>query len=226
MVLLIAAALFLPVLAARDRADDRNHDGRPDTWRSYNRFGEVVSVALDTNFDGRADIQEYYERGALVRRESDRDFNDRVDLVQHFDPVSHEEVRALTDVNADGVADLLFLFRDGQPVYAELAPNAHGLESREASAGAASRQTRTGHAPLVPLDDPFSNELALRAVHLNVASADVLGPDAPFALPDVRGRPARADVASRVCPPETRSTCSPPIASGSPRGPPPSPIVS
>src|SRR6476620_10226346 len=115
-----AVALCLPVIGARDRADDQNHDGRPDIWRSYNRFGEVVSVALDTNFDGRADVQEYYERGALVRRESDRDFNDRVDLVQHFDPVSHEEVRAVTDLNADGVADLLFLFRDGQPVYAAL----------------------------------------------------------------------------------------------------------
>jgi hypothetical protein len=182
----------------------------------------VVSVARDTNFDGRADVTEYYQRGALVRRESDRDFNDRIDLVQHFDPVSHEEVRAVTDLNADGVADLLFLFQDGRAVYAKLAPSVRRGERRPAAARAVARQARTGRTPLAPLDDPFSDDLALRAVRVTAAAGDVLGPDAQFALPDVRGQPAGATVASRVCPSEVVSTSSPAVAFASPRGPPPS----
>src|ERR1700704_428665 len=63
------------------RTEDHNRDGRPDVWRVYNRRGQIATVAVDTNFDGRSDVQEYYEGGALVRRESDRDFDDRVDQI-------------------------------------------------------------------------------------------------------------------------------------------------
>ena len=52
-----------------------------------------------------------------MRRDSDRDFNDRVDLVQEFDPTTHEHVRTVVDVDSDGTADLLVLFQDGRPVF-------------------------------------------------------------------------------------------------------------
>src|SRR5438477_5876587 len=108
--------------AAYVRAEDRNGDGRPDIWRTYDRLGRVSDVTVDTNFDGRSDVHEYYQRGALVRRESDRDFNDRVDLVQEFDPTTREPVRTVVDVDFDGTADLLVLFQGGQPVFSEWAP--------------------------------------------------------------------------------------------------------
>src|SRR5882672_4543223 len=73
----------------------------------------------DKNGDGRPDVHEYYQRGALVRRESDRNFNDRVDLVQEFDPATREHTRSVVDVDFDGRADLLVLFRDGQPVFSK-----------------------------------------------------------------------------------------------------------
>src|ERR1700681_477964 len=111
------AATWLWSPAAHVRSADRNGDGRPDIWRTYSRQGQLSYVAIDTNFDGRADVQEYYEHGALVRRESDRDFNDRVDLVQEFDPTTQEHVRSVVDVDSDGTADLLVLFQDGQPVF-------------------------------------------------------------------------------------------------------------
>src|SRR5215468_7567717 len=104
------------------RAEDRNRDGRPDLWRSFDPQGRMAVVALDTNFDGRSDVEEFYEAGALVRRQADRDFNDRVDLIQHFDPETQRPVRSLTDVNGDGVADLLVLFKEGEPVYTKWAP--------------------------------------------------------------------------------------------------------
>src|SRR4029077_17187245 len=99
------------------RSADRNGDGRADTWNMYDREGQGSQGSIDTNFDGRADVPERYERGALVRRELDRDFNDRVDLVQEFDPTTHEYARSVTDVDFDGTADLLVLFQGGRPVF-------------------------------------------------------------------------------------------------------------
>ncbi len=116
-----AAAVSLWPLGRDIRTDDKNRDGRPDVWRVYDRQGQLATMAVDTNFDGRSDVHEYYERGALVRRESDRDFNDRVDLVQEFDATTRQTVRSLSDVDFDGVADLLVLFQGGQPVYSEWA---------------------------------------------------------------------------------------------------------
>lgn len=219
---LLAAAVFVGVLvSACVRTDDQNHDGRPDVWRSYNRFGEVVTIARDTNFDGRSDVEEFYEGGALVRRESDRDFNDRVDLIQSFDPVSREVVRTVTDLNSDGVADLLFLFRDGQPVYAKPAvhavrsTNAHTVD-RAASAG----HPRRGHQPLLPLDDPFSGDLAFASVRLVDAPVDLLGPSSLYALPELRGQPERLESSSRIACSSPLDCPSAPSDSASPRGPP------
>src|SRR5712691_4157545 len=93
------AAISLWSPAALVRAADQNGDGRPDVWRVYDRQGQLAEVAVDSNFDGRSDVHEYYERGALVRRESDRDFNDRVDLVQEFDPATGEPERSIVDVD-------------------------------------------------------------------------------------------------------------------------------
>src|ERR1700730_5796243 len=76
----VAASLRPPAGAVR--TEDQNGDGRPDVWRVYDRQGQLSEMAVDTNFDGRSDVHEYYEHSELVRRESDRDFNGRVDLVQ------------------------------------------------------------------------------------------------------------------------------------------------
>src|SRR5215510_2619568 len=67
------------------RTDDRNGDGRPDVWRHYDAQGRPTRVDIDKNFDGRSDVQEYYDHGVLVRRDSDLNFNDQVDLVEEFD---------------------------------------------------------------------------------------------------------------------------------------------
>jgi hypothetical protein len=81
--------------------EDHNGDGRPDVWRVYDRRRQLSEVSVDTNFDGRSDVHEYDERGALVRRESDRDFNDRVDLIEEFDSATRDRVRSVVDVDYD-----------------------------------------------------------------------------------------------------------------------------
>src|SRR5882757_7352939 len=98
----VLVAMSLWSRAGSVRTEDQNGDGRPDVWRTYDRRGQLSEVAFDTNFDGRSDVREYYEGRGLVRRESDRDFNGRVDLVQEFEPTTHEPVRSLVDVDFDG----------------------------------------------------------------------------------------------------------------------------
>ena len=161
-----ALAVAVPLWPRADevRASDENRDGRPDIWRLYDRQGQLASVAIDTNFDGRSDVTEYYDAGVLVRRESDRDFNDQVDLVEDFDAASREPVRAVADVDFDGTADLFELFEDGRPVYVKWAhpPSAALTASREPGHDSA----HTADAALVGFDNPFRSDLAVRAVRV------------------------------------------------------------
>src|SRR6516162_8946961 len=138
------------------RTDDRNGDGRPDVWRTYDREGLVIEQAIDSNFDGRSDVHEYYVRGALVHRESDRNFDDRVDLVEDFDATTHEHVRSVVDSDFDGTADLLVLFQAGRPVFSKWAPSAQTTARDPIVA-------RPGSRDLAPLTDPFTSDLTFRS---------------------------------------------------------------
>lgn len=180
--LIVCAAVWLP--GGRAFTEDRNHDGRPDVWRSYNTHGQLVSVALDTNFDGRSDVNEFYDNGALIRRELDRDFNSLVDLVQEFDPATQQIVRSISDVDADGVADILLLFQNGQPVYSKWARrqtlNAPAAFDEPHSAVAdAGRQ-------LVALSDPFAGDLTVRGTRTAAVTADAFALSTASGLPHAR----------------------------------------
>ena len=135
--------------------EDTNHDGRPDVWRLYNARGELSRVTIDTNFDGRPDRVEQYERGALVSRASDRNFDSRTDLFEEFDVTTQELVRSVADNDYDGNADLLVLFRGGQPVH---------WESLERPVGASSipHNPAGGQGGLAPLEDLFRAQTAFR----------------------------------------------------------------
>jgi hypothetical protein len=166
----------------RGRTEDRNRDGRPDVWRSYARDGRVARIAVDTNFDGRSDVEEFYEDGALIRRESDRDFNDQIDLVQEFDRATQQIVRSVSDVNFDGVADLLVLFQDGRPVYSKWAQVVRALPLRAADIADTSR---TGSQPLKSLSDPFSGDVAFTALRASSTFDDPAWLPAPMGMPAV-----------------------------------------
>jgi hypothetical protein len=143
------------VTARRVGVADLNGDGRSDVWRTYDRNGDVVEVAIDSNFDGRSDVHEFYAGGQLVRRESDRNFDDRVDLVEEFDGSNVE--RSVSDTDFDGRADLLTLFQGGRAIFSKLAPQwlRHGAVPVAASA-------RRGDAPLSRFLDPFNTDLSVR----------------------------------------------------------------
>jgi hypothetical protein len=199
------------------RAEDRDGDGRSDLWRSFDRHGRTAVVALDTNFDGRSDVEEFYEAGALVRRQADRDFNDRIDLVQHFDPETQRPVRSLTDVNGDGIADLLVLFQEGEPVYTKWA-----LSTGKASATVALRVGGDHGEPdslLLPLDDPFSADLAITTTHA-LTNAPEFTPSAPVGMPEHPRDASTFAIAPRVSVADVSDLSAAHVSKFSPRAPP------
>jgi len=159
----------------RVRTQDRNGDGRPDIWRRYDAKGRLTEVTLDSNFDGRPDVEEYYERGALVRRESDRNFNGQADLIEDFDADTHTQTRSVVDIDYDGTADLLVLFRDGRPVFSKRAG------PRRPAAPAIERTSNAGH--LDPLLNPFESDLAMRATRLLPSTEGCVGLSTSGGLP-------------------------------------------
>jgi hypothetical protein len=144
-----------PLAAGRTRTEDTNHDGRPDVWRYYDARGELAHITIDSNFDGYPDREEEYRDGSLVRRETDRNFDQRVDLIEEFDSSTHQHLKSTVDADFDGRADLLVLFQDGQPVYSEWAKPNVGSQP----AAAADESASAGS--LVALLDPFSRSASL-----------------------------------------------------------------
>jgi hypothetical protein len=194
------------------RTEDRNRDGRPDLWRFYDARGELTRVATDTNFDGRSDQEDYYQHGVLIRRERDRNLDARVDLVETFDPATHEQIRSVVDVDFNGTADLLVLFRGGQPVFSEWLPREAGpvaLASREPS------------APLAPLVDASRHQVALQAVAPDTSTGGTVAVLSQLGLPEHGFSTITIITGSRASP--ARVPVRPSLARSchSPRGPPP-----
>ena len=219
----LAGVLRMP--AADVRSDDRNKDGRPDVWRSYDQRGRLTQVALDTNFDGRSDVEEYYDAGVLVLRKSDRDFNDRVDLVEEFDRTTQEMVRSVADANFDGVADRLVLFQQGQAVYTKALTQVPPDRARSLAAAGRPVQ-RLANEPLVPFDNPFRDDVALNADRAPTDASLTLGPDVPAGMPIAAAVIGDIPAAAGLAACAVADTSSSAANSHSPRGPPPHHLAS
>lgn len=157
-VIAVAVSVW-PSGIGRMQTEDTNHDGRPDIWRYYDARGELTHVAIDSNFDGHPDREERYLQGSLSRRETDRNFDERVDLVEEFDPSTHAHLKSIVDVDFDGRADLLVLFQDGRPVHSQWATSVTDLARGDAGAG-----TSPSDDGLVALFDPFGQTPAFGIV--------------------------------------------------------------
>ncbi len=127
--------------------------GAANEWRVYDAQGGLIERQLDTNGDGRPDVAEYYRDGALLRRDSDRDFNGVTDLVEDFDATTKQRVRSIVDEDYDGTADVLVLFRNGKAVVSERAPSS--------SAVPGGRARRGGSTGLVAFRNPFAAHSAV-----------------------------------------------------------------
>jgi len=193
------AALEAWPAARRVRTEDHNGDGRPDVWRQYDSGGRLTKVAVDSNFDGSADIEEYYRDGVLVRRESDRNFNGQADFVEEFDPATHGHVRSVVDTDYDGTADLLVLFQDGRPIFLPRSCSPDRCRSAAHGAPAADRHDASDLAQMI---DPFEADAAVRAAHVPMNAGVCVGLSTSGGLPCqdatlVRGTPPSVRLVAR-----------------------------
>ena len=167
---------------------DQNGDGRPDLWHRYDAHGHLTEIDRDTNFDGTPDIQEYFLRGVLVRRESDRNFNGQTDLVEEFDLGTQAQTRSVVDIDYDGTADLLVLFRDGRPVFSkricELTKRADN-KTAEPKHHPSAYRSRDG-VQLTALIDPSESDLSVRGGRIASSNDDVIGLSTSGGLPRAR----------------------------------------
>jgi hypothetical protein len=78
--------------------------------------GGVADKVGDRNGDGRPDVWQYREQGALVRELYDEDGDGRVDNTIHYDPASGEKASQEEDSNFDGLVDSWVEYRGGEVV--------------------------------------------------------------------------------------------------------------
>lgn len=91
------------------KEQDRDYDGKLDTWQSYER-GRLVRRELDTNGDGKADVWERYRNDRMAAREIDRDHDGTRDAFYSFEGESLVEERH--DADNDGSMDLVARYRN------------------------------------------------------------------------------------------------------------------
>jgi len=166
------------------RTGDQNGDGRADLWRHFDEEGRLTEIARDTNFDGAPDVEEYYRGGVLIRRESDRNFNGQTDLVEEFDPETSVEARSVVDIDYDGSADLLVLFRDGHSVFSKQLDRLTKPPGTFNPHQTANRGRETDH--LAALADPFESDTCLRRTNVEPGDEGCVGLSTSGGLPKPR----------------------------------------
>jgi hypothetical protein len=152
--LIVASCNPLPHPTA---SHDTNGDGHIDEW-VYTVGKSEIKVALDANHDGRPDTVKTFRDGQLVKVERDRNFDGRVDLIENYDR-GHMS-RVVSDDNFDGKPDTVKTYRNGKLAIVEHDPDETGSV---ASAdyydenGVLIRTVTRGKSPhATPLPDKFT----------------------------------------------------------------------
>lgn len=93
------------------RIVDTNADGRPDLERAFDASGALLRLRLDVDHDGRFDRTESYQGGRLARRELDSNADGKVDLRLFF--AGGELERIEQDQDDDGRVDYWEFYERG-----------------------------------------------------------------------------------------------------------------
>lgn len=113
--------------SAADRAEDRDDDGRPETFvgEAAGRKREVV----DADGDGRAEKTVYYAPdGEIARVEEDTDGDGQVDSWASYE--AGQIARRRADTDGDGEADTWTLYQDGQMARHEQDSDGDGVRDK------------------------------------------------------------------------------------------------
>jgi antitoxin component YwqK of YwqJK toxin-antitoxin module len=94
------------------RERDLNSDGRIDVWEFNDAEGNPEKQVLDLDFDGKADVNHYFEKGQLVRKEMSFGFDGKPSITATY------EAGKLTlkekDDNGDGKVDAWEYWENGE----------------------------------------------------------------------------------------------------------------
>jgi antitoxin component YwqK of YwqJK toxin-antitoxin module len=112
-----------------DKVTDRNGDGRPDLWQ-YRESGALVRELFDEDADGRVDHTIRYDpaTGQKASEEEDADVDGRIDSWVEYQ--GGQVVRRRQDANHDGEPDAWTLYRGGQLARVEEDRNGDGFRDR------------------------------------------------------------------------------------------------
>lgn len=101
-------------------------EGRPTPVKEVRRSGRLFCRETDANFDGRVDITRFFDDQGRVRRvEDDYDFDGRLDLVALYrDGVIAED---MLDMNFDGRADTWRTYAGGHVARSRRDRNSDGM---------------------------------------------------------------------------------------------------
>jgi hypothetical protein len=216
--LFVSASRIVPTAIPRlgVQTDDTNSDGRPDVWKYYDDRGSLIRVEVDTNFDGRVDVEETLVDGHLIARHTDRNFDGRVDRIDEFDVATGELRTATVDVDFDGRADLQVHFDGGRPIATRWAPTVDEDARVESITPTA---TAAANAPLQALANPFSSGLRVRSHVPRPGSLFVEATDAGFPVAVNRLITPTQDPSGAATGPRSAGAASPSLSAGS-RAPP------
>jgi hypothetical protein len=114
--------------------EDRNFDGQADVWQFYDEDGELVRVLRDRNFDGYVDTRETISTNRVISRAVDQNFD------RQFEPSFTGRVTIPSDVTSSVAVQPFLLPR---AVYVGDRPLAY----RASVALASSSESRT---PAIP----------------------------------------------------------------------------
>lgn len=103
-----AAALRVPVV---DDGIDHDRDGVPDERAFYSASGQLLRMESDRNGDHRVDAIVHYERGMVASEEDDDDFDGRFETRSFYRAGTIE--RSETDEDGDGLYERRPTYRDG-----------------------------------------------------------------------------------------------------------------
>ena len=100
---------------------DTSGDNHPDVRKVFLTLGKgrltrliLICREADLNGDGRKDVFRFYDdEGSPEREEQDRNFDGKLDQIQHFED-GHVALREL-DENGDGLVDSKTWFENGGP---------------------------------------------------------------------------------------------------------------
>jgi hypothetical protein len=94
------------------RESDLNHDGRIDLWEYYDDRGALEKQVADLDFDGKADVILFFEKGQLVRKELSFGFDGKPHVVAYYE--KGKLVRKEKDDNGDGKIDTWEYWEGGE----------------------------------------------------------------------------------------------------------------